>query len=169
VNALLLAAERGDAVGERFLISGNDAVSWSDLYRVYEEVLGVRTLRLMPEEEILKAGRSISPLLKQLFSEPKRAVLRWPALHGFLQSLYVFLPEGAQRLALRAYFYRKAGATRGPYLPDREHMALYKSRGRVRTDKAERILGYRPAYSFSDGMAMTEAYIRWAFQQHAAP
>jgi nucleoside-diphosphate-sugar epimerase len=168
VNALLLAAERDDAAGERFLISGGDAVSWSDLYRAYEEVLGVRALRLMPEEDILKASRSISPMLKQLFTEPKRAILKWPALHGFLQSLYLFLPEGTQRLALRAYFYKKAGAPRGLYLPDREHMALYTSRGRVRTHKAERILGYTPSYSFSDGMKMTAAYLRWAFPQYAA-
>jgi nucleoside-diphosphate-sugar epimerase len=39
---------------------------------------------------------------------------------------------------------------------------MFASTARARIDKAARVLGYRPAFSFSRGMAATEAWAKWA-------
>jgi len=72
VNALILAAERDQAVGERFLISGPKPVMWRDFFGAIESHLGVKSLTFMSDEELkcLMAEREQSlrpsPVLKLL-------------------------------------------------------------------------------------------------------
>ena len=71
------------------------------------------------------------------------------------------------RQAYRSKWKRKSKT----FLPVGEELLLYRSRARVRIDKARRLLGYDPAFSFDDGMALTDQYIRWAYpnQPNARP
>ena len=163
VDALIIAAECEKAVGERFLISGSEPMTWQDFFAAYERIVGIEALKLIPEDEIRKMNRSISALIRQIFSEPKRAILKWPSLHKSLQSFYGFLPNSAKRLALKAYLHKKETVGRELHLPDPGSLVLYKKRGRVSIEKAYRILGYMPAYSNREGFEMTAKYIRWAF------
>ena len=39
---------------------------------------------------------------------------------------------------------------------------FYKTRARVRIDKAKRLLGYKPAFDLEAGMKRTEEWARWA-------
>jgi nucleoside-diphosphate-sugar epimerase len=41
-------------------------------------------------------------------------------------------------------------------------IGFFQPRTRVRIDKAKRLLGYRPAFDFESGMALTERWARWA-------
>ena len=62
VDALLLAAVRPQAVGEAFLISGPQSVTWRELYGRYEEMLGFSSTIEIDESEVSKyrqASRSV--------------------------------------------------------------------------------------------------------------
>ncbi|NJO52096.1 MAG: NAD-dependent epimerase/dehydratase family protein [Leptolyngbyaceae cyanobacterium RM2_2_4] len=48
------------------------------------------------------------------------------------------------------------------YFPDAWKLKLYRSKVEVQTDKAERLLGYKPRVSFEQGMKMTQKYLEWA-------
>jgi nucleoside-diphosphate-sugar epimerase len=48
------------------------------------------------------------------------------------------------------------------YFPDAWKLKLYRSKVEVQTDKAERLLGYKPKVSFEQGMKMTQKYLEWA-------
>jgi nucleoside-diphosphate-sugar epimerase len=52
ITALLLAAKTPGVEKQRFLISGTAPVTWLDYFRAYEEILGVRSVTLMPTVEI---------------------------------------------------------------------------------------------------------------------
>jgi predicted dehydrogenase/nucleoside-diphosphate-sugar epimerase len=163
VDAMLLAAYREEALGQRFLISAAEPVTWKEYYSAHERALGVNGLKLMPKDEIARRNRSLLTNLKMLLVRPKRTILKYPALHRSLIKLYGFLPEPITQPVLRLYLYEKAGLGREEFLPTEEEIRRYETRGRVRIDKAEALLGYKPRFSFADGMDLTGQYLQWAF------
>jgi nucleoside-diphosphate-sugar epimerase len=58
VDALVLAAQKDEAVGERLLISGDSPVTWRQFYAAYERALGIQSVVLMATEEIHRIARS---------------------------------------------------------------------------------------------------------------
>jgi hypothetical protein len=51
---------------------------------------------------------------------------------------------------------------RSIHVPDETLLALYRSRTRVRIDRAQELLGYAPKFDFARGMELTTQYIHWA-------
>jgi len=163
VDAMLLAAYRKEALGQRFLISAAEPVTWKEYYAAHERALGVDGLKLMPEREIVRRNRSPLTNLKTLLVRPKRAILKYPGLHRSLIKLYGLLPESLTQPVLRLYLYEKPGLGREEFLPIEEEIRRYGTRGRVRIDKAVALLDYKPRFTFADGMNLTGRYLQWAF------
>ena len=163
VDAMLLAAYREEALGQRFLISAAEPVTWKEYYAAHERALGVDGLKLMPEREIVRRNRSPLTNLKTLLVRPKRAILKYPGLHRSLIKLYGLLPESLTEPVLRLYLYEKPGLGREEFLPIEEEIRRYGTRGRVRIDKAVALLDYKPRFTFADGMNLTGRYLQWAF------
>lgn len=151
VDALILAAQNDGVIGERFLISGDSPVTWREFYAAYERALGTQSVVLMTTEEILGIGQA-NP--RWLWRDP-RALLNW----GPARSVYEF----ARRRIGDGFWNRAKRALPPPlYLPNEQTLALYRARARVRIDKARRLLGYEPLFSFDRGMSLTAEFIKWA-------
>ena len=181
VDAVLLAAVRNEGVGQSFLISGEEPVTWRDFYASYERMLGVSATIAMSAAEaeaydiknrsrgrsIFREGLSIlreEPMLRERLLNTREMAL----LKGLTASL---LPADI-RVSMKR---RIKGDNGGAGLPDGSvekrpirllsfplDANFYKSRARVRIDKAKRVLGYEPAFDLSAGMKRTEQWARWA-------
>ena len=142
VSAALLAAERDEAVGDVFLISGAAPVTWLDFYRAYAAM--TRRVSVFPlddadfdAEEARRYGSNA--LLRKI----RRRVEADARLRKFAGPLLPRDPAGTPPL----------------YLPDPGTRALYSAETHVRVDKARRLLGYEPAFDLARGM---DATARWA-------
>jgi nucleoside-diphosphate-sugar epimerase len=180
-DAVLLAAVRDEGVGQTFLISGEEPVTWRDFYGSYERMLGISATVAMSAAEaeaydvknrsrgpsIFREGFSIlraEPILRERLLNTRELVL----LRGLTASL---LPADI-RVSIKRRIRGENGASG---LPDGSvekrpirllsfplDASFYKSRARVRIDKAKRVLGYEPAFDLSAGMKRTEQWARWA-------
>lgn len=156
-DALLLAAERDDAAGERFLISGPDSVRWSQFYAAYERMLGTHSIVGMTTAEIerLNGKKPVSSTLWLVGQDPRR-LLQWTPLRNAYEKARVrFISE---RVVQRA----KRTLPSSLYLPNPAQLALYRAAAVVNIDKARRRLGYSPRFGFDRGMARTAKYVAWA-------
>jgi len=165
-DAMILAAERKEAVGERFLVSGPRPVTWHAFYAAFEEAIGAKSVTLLPVAEIRRQNKNLVANLKLILNEPKR-LAQWPPLRKLLLFVYGKLGSGIRQKALKLYHFRRKGAPREVFLPDEEQLALFSSRAEIRIDKARRLLGYEPAFDFDEGMRLTRAYVQWAYPQAA--
>jgi len=181
VTAMLLAAVAPEAAGESFLISGPEAVSWKTFYGCFERMLGgeARTVEMSAAEALAhyKRWKRAQPwgvgeglrLLKRDSAFRDRLMASRDGL--WLRDLAsALLPERVQE----AIKVRLAGGGGRPQGPAEEEGALpilpcepkmigfLRAKTRVRIDKARRLLGYEPAYDLERGMALTEAWARWA-------
>jgi nucleoside-diphosphate-sugar epimerase len=178
VSAMLAAAVEPAAVGEAFLISAAEPCTWRELYAHYERMVGAeRTVSMSAEEalahwrrtrrarpwalpELLGAVGSDRELRERLFASRDVAALR--ELAGAV------LPESWQR-RIKGRLGGGGGGVPAPEDPEPPiHPAspaeidLLRARTRARIDKAQRLLGYRPAWSLEAGMEMTGRWARWA-------
>lgn len=185
VSAMLLAAVRDEAVGEALLISGEEPVTWRELYERFARMLGgSRTVAMSAAEALAhyrgrrrRMGR-LAPALLGMVKEDRafRERLFGTREVALLRDLGSRLPEAVQ-VALKRGLSGGAGGRRRPPAPASaalpleelpihpltpEMIRFHVPRTRVRIDKARRLLGYRPVFGFERGMDLTERWARWA-------
>ncbi|MFL6200004.1 MAG: NAD-dependent epimerase/dehydratase family protein [Thermoanaerobaculia bacterium] len=180
VSAMLLAAEKDAAVGEAFLISGPDTVTWRDLYDRFARMLGdgpERTVPMTAEEALAhykqhqrETSRFHQEFLRTFkqdrgFRDRLMATRELMALRELASSV---LPEALQdRIKGRM----SGGGGRPAPPPDKglpihpltpQMVGFFAAKTRVRIDKARRLLGYEPAFPLQRGMELTGQWARWA-------
>jgi nucleoside-diphosphate-sugar epimerase len=166
VDALLLAAEQPAAIGERFLVSGPEAVTWRTFFDRFARTLGTAPPIYWPAEKIARTNRSIMRDIRMVIGDPKKVVqliVRWPPARRALQSGLDAMSPALRALVSKYYFDRGGPQIGDPALPAPQTLALYASRATVDNAKAARLLGYAPKYGFEDGMSRTMQYVDWAY------
>lgn len=176
VTALMLAAVRPEAVGETFLISGAQPVTWADFIGEYVKMLGRGNVVSMSREQALEASRAsqrpyhLPQFAMDMLRRPDvvPALARVPEFRWMLRATKTVLPRrvwgGLKHRAGRGEVKRHSVVTHAPPPPapiGPADVALFAAKQTVRIDKAERLLGYHPRYSLEAGMAVTEHWARW--------
>jgi nucleoside-diphosphate-sugar epimerase/predicted dehydrogenase len=166
VDGLILAALSPAAVGERFIISGPQPVTWATFYTEMGRALRTQLPKFWPYDRIADANHGAIQSIRLTVSDPKRLikmVLRWKQVRQVLQAGLDAMPSQLRMLMMRYYFgsdERRAGET---FLPSRPALALYRSKAIATSEKARSKLGYRPRFDFRRGMALTGRYLEWAY------
>lgn len=185
IHAMLLAAVRDEAVGEAFLISGEQPVTWREFFEMYASMIGPVEMVSMSATELLEASqarkrRRTRGILKETLSilreEPdvRKRFLRTSEVTALVriigalvpkqrrQSLKKWMTERSKRTARTNHPPTASEAAKPTRLMSPEVVQFYVPKTRVRIDKAKRLLGYQPAFDLESGMELTEQWARWA-------
>jgi nucleoside-diphosphate-sugar epimerase len=176
VDALILAATRPGIDGETFLISGENPVTWKDFYGAFENRLGIHGTVEVDEEELIKTikarrhQRGTLPQLVTLVRHPEVApkLIGLPFVGRTLRLIKNCLPNDQWQalksflLASRSANHFANGSGKVLHVPDEMLLGLYRTKTRVRIEKANKRLGYVPKFDFERGMELTERFIHWA-------
>jgi nucleoside-diphosphate-sugar epimerase len=184
VSALMLAAVRSEAIGQTFLISGSQPVTWAEFIHGYSEMLdaGGKVISMTRDQALAawQASRR-SYHLPQFALDMLRlpgvlpALVRVPEFRLMLRATKSVLPRrawaGLKHRAGRAEVKHYAVPPRAAAAPTPigpADIALFAAKQVVRIDKAQRLLGYRPQHSLAAGMAVTERWARWSRLLHSS-
>jgi nucleoside-diphosphate-sugar epimerase len=168
VDAMLLAAQNPNALGERFLVSGPEPITWAEFHERIARALGVKGPEYRPLQEIVAQHGGTAQDLRAAVKDPKklvRAAVRLPFVRPLLEAGLRFMPDSL-RSAVRGRFMAAEGALRQPghiHVPDPARLKLFTRTAPVYAAKARRVLGFRPRYDFAAGMEPTARYLRWAY------
>jgi nucleoside-diphosphate-sugar epimerase len=162
VDGLTLAATSPKAVGERFILSGPEPVTWATFFTEMACALGTKPPKFRSGEQVeISYDKSHTNRLTKIVLNPKRLlkfIVGWDPAHKALKAVFDKLP-GPLRKRVRGY-YSVANRPRG------EIFLLDSSYGRkvsVGSEKARLKLGYSPRISFQRGMDLTSPYLEWAY------
>ncbi len=163
VDAMFLAATQPNIAGEAFLISGPEPVTWKTFYEAIEDSIGIKALRFQPTTQPDDRIGGATAALRRTLADPKQLVRRVvsPRMLGRAKEA---LPEQVKRPLRSAYGRYKKIAPR--QISDEFD---YASTAHCRIDKARKLLGYDPRYDFESGMALTRAYLEWAYPREVRP
>ena len=177
VSAMLLAAIEERAVGEAFLVSGEEPVTWKELFGRFERMLGHerRTVE-MTRDQALAYWRQSQRQRPRALGEALRILKQERGVRERIEHTreVLWLREMASSVLPERWQQKIKGQLAGggpPAVADRElpihplspeMIGFFRARTRVRIDKAKRLLGYAPAFDFTAGMDLTERWARWA-------
>ena len=136
-DGILLAAVEPAASGETFLMTAETPLTWRAFYAAYERLLGRQsTIEMTVEEARAYARREAE---RKAWEEQSSERLRRMGV--------------AHQIKPRPELFR---------VPSEHGLAFYSARTRFRIDKAKRLFGFQPAFSFADGIELTGQWARWA-------
>jgi nucleoside-diphosphate-sugar epimerase len=177
VDAMILAATRQEAVGEAFLVSAAEPVTWKVFYGAFEKILAMPATVEVSSDDLwqqVKKGMVRPGAMKRLSNLVRRPdvyaeLAGIPPVLLMLRTVRKCLSDNSWN-SLKASFFRNATSSkkqprprsRSINVPDDGLMAMYVSKTRVRIDKARTRLGYGPKFGFEQGMELASNYIRWA-------
>jgi nucleoside-diphosphate-sugar epimerase len=177
VRAIILAATKKEAEGQRYIISGSETIEWTKFYQAYARMHAKGQVLAITDDEyscLAKQRRS-----QTSFAELARLIARHPEIrraarkNPSLRWLYNFSKRfrfqnrlqfrakhsiGASGSAFRLGEAEKPAA----FLPGAVLWKLYKGRSRYSIEKAKRELGYHPQIGLEWGMELTAQWARWA-------
>ncbi len=143
VDAMLLAGEVKDAVGEAFIITDGEPVTWGEFVGHYARMLGLKSPPACPRGLALVVSSLFHPfylaavgLQKTPSWEPARF-----AVHATRRALNIFREAGLRICAHRPGDIR-----------------FFTHKAAFDTGKARELLGWQPEVSLVEGMAITEAW-----------
>lgn len=176
VQALVLGLKDA-AVGETFIVKGPGTITRMDAHRALEAMLGYEAVRGMATEEVvqrLKGGSSISALAR-VVPAAARAVINDIGFRDAVRNtpvapvagrLYRWLRSAAPKAAapepLVAPSVNAGAADRPLILPQKIMIDYLSARIEFTSQKASRLLGYKPVVEFEEGMSRTREWAQWA-------
>lgn len=174
VDALYLAAVRDEAIGERFIISDGNPITWKEFFGTYNRMYSQQPLRSITISEIRdlrheqrQQRRTWNQIINGLRKRPdvRQAIFRLPPIQRFLKIGRKLLPHFAVSHVKR----RLVGQLPSDHssminvsIPDDNEIAFFISKIHYRIDKARRLLGYEPCISFEKGMHLTEQWLKFS-------
>jgi nucleoside-diphosphate-sugar epimerase len=176
VRAIILAATRTEAVGQRYIVSGSETIDWVSFYEAYAK-MGVKG-RVLPASadaywKLVKQHKSRTGL-----TDLARLIVRQPEIRTAAKnnSFVMWSYRWAKRLVSDKHLSRlkgthlRGGATLScrtndlpvaAFLPAAGLWELYKSPSRYSIEKVKHELGYRPQIELQKGMELTAEWARW--------
>jgi nucleoside-diphosphate-sugar epimerase len=177
VRAIILAATKIEAIGQRYIVSGSETVDWIQFYQAYARMgMKGRVVAAADEEYsyLLKQHKSKTrltdlagliarnPEVRNAARENSWVIWSYNLAKRFVpQERLLQLKNNSQKASGAAF---RSDETKKPaaFLPEAGLWKLYKSPSRYSVEKAKRELGYRPQVNLEKGMALTEEWARWA-------
>lgn len=160
-QAMIRAALVPAARGRRYLISGPSPPTWGAFFSGIADAIGRPGPRLAATEEIPRGSAFRAARL--LLQDPKRLMRIAPI--GKLAEWTKRRISPRSRAGLeRLYNLYQRRLPPPTYMPNAQQLTLYRTRCRVRIDRATAELGYRPAYDFARGMQVTAEWLRRALR-----
>lgn len=171
VLAMLCTSVAKDGAGERFLVSGPAPVRWHEFYGAYEAMLGFTSTVSVPLEELLRLCRqarrragTVAQFWDLIRDEAVlHRVLALPLVQSLKRIASRKLVDAAKEVLVGG---QAPLPQRNPEKPMHlwsEFDAIHQARKtRVSISKAQRLLGYEPAFDLPGGMARTQQWAEWA-------
>lgn len=177
VDAIFLAVEKEQGIGQAFFITDGERITWGDFIRAHAKMIGLDTLSDISSREVrdYHASRpgmlvgSIKATGQVLRSrEFRQLLLRIPLSAHALAALWRWsasLDEGSRVRLRERVGVRKAtsdATQNGNVIPDEVTLATQTGTVFFSIAKAQKMLDYKPRIPFMKGIALVEQWLRFA-------
>ncbi len=179
VDSIFLSIERQEAVGESFFITDGEKVTWGDFIAAHAAMMAPKPkIANISSEQIMNHYKSQPGIWSSSWRATRRLLgsrefrdmaKQIPVLENLIQRLWYYFQsqseERRDRLRKRIEGSKSSNRrNRGHQIqfPNLEVFAIQTGTVLFSIGKARRLLGYEPRIGFSDGMKLTESWLRAA-------
>lgn len=176
IQALILVAVKEKAIGEIFLISAEEPVTWCDFYKAYEKMISDESTISMNLDEIRKFNKiyreerkTINQIKKACKKHPNivKGISNLTAVNRFCKIVKTIVPESILNRIKENFIGENEvdikNTIEKPIFPlTQREINFYSAKTYIKIDKAKKILGYQPKYDLNQGMKLTKDWLHYA-------
>ena len=155
IDAVFLSLTKKQAIGKTFIISNGKGITWKNFYSAYQKMIS-----------------SEQPALPKfsLFNQYKLKILSLPVvlpiklflkIKKFYNPLKLFKTQPAFLKQVITPLYQKSQSIKN-LSADKNRQLFFQDKALFKIKKVEKILSYSPRISFSQGMKLTEKWLKYA-------
>jgi len=175
IDAIKLAILNDDVIGEAFIISDNEQITWREVFSAYAnmfpeppKLLNISSREIKEErvrecqeifKEVLRDPTKL-PLVYQFLARNSKYIKKLLADNSSLRTSLIRFGSDLPDVIKDLYKY-KINKPNFPKVPDDNLIKIFTSKARFSNKKAESRLGYKPRWSFEDGMKLTEKWLKY--------
>lgn len=149
VDAVLLALTKKKAIGEKFIISDGQTITWKKFYSTYQRMI---------QSEKVKEPSLLERYKLRIFSIPIKLVIK---IRKFCDPLKLFKTRPAFIDKIVIPFYHRSESFQN-LSANQNRQLSFKDKCLFKIEKAKKILGYSSKISFSEGMKITGKWLKYA-------
>jgi nucleoside-diphosphate-sugar epimerase len=176
VRAIILAVTKPGAIGKRYIVSGQETLSWSEFYGYYSRMgtkgqiiaVGEDEYRVLAKQESTKTLADVLRAIAKS-SEVKNVAKDNRIVRGIYGLARRLISENKLRQMKDAALHKTSQAhydaddvSRPSICPALGLWNLYRNESRYSINKAANELGYKPKISLDNGMQLTGEWAKWA-------
>lgn len=178
ILAMLLSATEDAAIGQRYLISSHETISWKDFYTSFCDLMEVENRFVYMDNNEALDYYNKSTRDKRLSEEVRAILQEYPEIktriartkpgkyYSLLKQKIKGKPAGKKTASKKTITgagsaHNSSDVNADPPLPP-DQIDFYSSQAVVDSTKAKEELGYVSQYSFRSGMERTAKWIEWS-------
>lgn len=146
VKGIILAMQKEEAVGQVFILNGNEQLTWNQYFERFNAALGLPALKTYKSQNIGVQARLMEPVRSSILQ-----------LRNRFSPLIKLIAE-RHRYARRAMKFVETRMKTSPRVHD---LNLYGRKTFYLSQKAKSVLGFEPVTSLDDGLRMS---VQWLEQ-----
>ena len=161
-KAMLLAATRFEAIGQRYLISGASEVTWGEFYEAIARALGVKGPQYRPAAEIRQANRKANKMLR-MAANPQHLARKVASIgpnRKLTTAALRLVPHTARHKIQRWLSLQTSEWSGHIHLPDPGRCSFLQNKSTIDITKAHAQLGYNSTFSLEEGMVPTARFLK---------
>jgi nucleoside-diphosphate-sugar epimerase len=145
VGAIIAALDAPVASGEAFNINGPERPSWNEYFHALNDAMGLPALAIQPQARTRLSALAIQPMRKTAKMVLKRFQPQITALYQRSDLARVAMKKAEHLIRTT---------------PAPAEFVVYSRQTSFATDKAERMLGYRPLFPLARALPLTAAWLK---------
>ena len=173
IFAMLLSATNDKAIGETYIVNGDDYITWKKYYSFFDEILGRSTFKIISNKELknhlypkkpsffLTVLKSMKPNISFLKSELKN--------HAFINYLYSKVSLKNKIRFTNIFLNKNKIINKKNQYPlmiiNNDYVLFHKQISKASIVKIKRDLNYSPIYSFEDGFNEIKKWYLWFYNK----
>ncbi len=161
-RAMLLAATRSEAIGQRYLISGASDVTWGEFYEAIARALGVKGPQYRPAAEIRQANSRANKMIR-MASNPQHLARKVASIgpnRKLTAAALRVLPHKSRHRVQRWLSLHPSEWTGHVHLPDSGRCSFLQGKSKIDMTKVHAQLGYDPTFSLGEGRVPTACFLK---------
>jgi nucleoside-diphosphate-sugar epimerase len=145
INGILLTLNSDKAVGQVFNMNGSDDVSWNDYFQRFNEALRLPPLQIISPTKVKGTSELMTPIktaARYLLKHHEKIITKMYQRSLLLQKVMKTVEQKMKTS------------------PGNEELSMFGRKAHYSISKAESMLGFVPAYTLDQGLAMSVEWLK---------
>ena len=173
IQAMLLCSTKDSAIGQTYIVNGDDYITWEKYYSFFDKILNRSTFKIISNDELkrlltFKSPNILYTIIKSM--KPNFSFLKSELKnHKILSYLYLKISLKNKIKIANLFKSKKDPENKRnvfPLMPiNKDYVYFHKQKSKASARKIKKDLNFTPLFTFEDGFQEIQKWYLWFYNK----